>query len=235
MPTLSAAVLLQIWEQCQRLHPADRAIRLLSARYPDLPPAELAELSLGQRDARLLDLRQETFGCELDSMADCPHCGERVEFALSTVDLKADQPPSSVANLADRDGRQLRFRPLNSYDLAAVATADTPEAGRRLLAQRCLTDSGGVELSEELVTQLAAALAAMDPQAEILLDLTCPACSCTWQLSFDIAAYLWGEISAEALRLLREVDMLARTYGWREADILAMSAVRRQAYIGMSA
>jgi len=63
------------------------------------------------------------------------------------------------------------------------------------------------------------------------LELSCPVCRQNWRLSFDIGAFLWAEINSLAKRLLREVHTLARAYGWREADILSMSATRRQAYI----
>jgi len=43
------------------------------------------------------------------------------------------------------------------------------------------------------------------------------------------------EIRAEAARLMHEVDLLARTYGWRESDILDLSAARRRAYVEMAA
>jgi hypothetical protein len=49
----------------------------------------------------------------------------------------------------------------------------------------------------------------------------------------DIASYLWSEIHAWAGRMLRDVHALAAAYGWREADILAMSPWRRQAYLEM--
>jgi hypothetical protein len=87
------------------------------------------------------------------------------------------------------------------------------------------------ELPNDLLAALAAEMAARDPQAEILLDLTCPACGTPWQALFDVAAFFWAEVAAEAKRLLREVDALARAYGWREADILALSPRRRQAYL----
>jgi hypothetical protein len=50
---------------------------------------------------------------------------------------------------------------------------------------------------------------------------------------FDIVSFFWTELSAQAKRLLREVHTLARGYGWREADILAMSARRRQLYLDL--
>jgi hypothetical protein len=74
-------------------------------------------------------------------------------------------------------------------------------------------------------------MAASDPVAEVLLDLRCPLCAHSWQALFDIASFLWMEISAHARRLLREVDALARAYGWGEAEILGLSATRRQAYL----
>ena len=76
-------------------------------------------------------------------------------------------------------------------------------------------------------------MAECDPQAEVLIDMECPDCGHRWQMLFDIAAFLWTEIAVAAKRLLREVHTLARAYGWREADILSLSAARRQFYIEM--
>jgi hypothetical protein len=72
-----------------------------------------------------------------------------------------------------------------------------------------------------------------DPQANILLDLTCPACQERWQLGFDIGLFIWDKIENQAHRLLREVHTLARAYAWSETDILALSAARRQFYLEM--
>jgi hypothetical protein len=63
--------------------------------------------------------------------------------------------------------------------------------------------------------------------------LRCPACKASQQVLFDIAAFFWSEIGACAKRLLREIHLLARAYCWREADILAMSAWRRECYLAM--
>jgi hypothetical protein len=67
----------------------------------------------------------------------------------------------------------------------------------------------------------------------VLLDFTCPGCNYQWQSLFDITAFFWQEIAAFVKRLLREVHTLAKAYGWREADILAMSHQRRQFYLEM--
>jgi hypothetical protein len=44
-----------------------------------------------------------------------------------------------------------------------------------------------------------------------------------------------GRVDRHARQILREVDQLARTYGWREPDILALGPARRRAYLGLVA
>jgi hypothetical protein len=81
--------------------------------------------------------------------------------------------------------------------------------------------------------QIGQRLALADPLAETQLALRCPACEQEWEETLDIVAFLWREIEARARRLVREIHWLAATYGWAEADILAMSAVRRALYLEM--
>jgi hypothetical protein len=87
------------------------------------------------------------------------------------------------------------------------------------------------ELSDEAIADLAEHIGKCAPEAEVMLDFACPSCGHRWQGLFDIAAFFWREIRAQARRLLREVHLLASAYGWREADILVMSPRRRQAYM----
>jgi hypothetical protein len=74
-------------------------------------------------------------------------------------------------------------------------------------------------------------MAEIDPQSDMQIALTCPACSQQWSAPFDIVSYLWIEINAWAVRLLHDIHRLATAYGWREADILALSPMRRQFYL----
>ena len=78
---------------------------------------------------------------------------------------------------------------------------------------------------------LAAAMAEADPQADLSLQFTCPDCHQQWEPVFDMARFVWQELHAWALRLLRDIDTLASSYHWSETDILAMSPRRRQAYL----
>jgi len=86
-------------------------------------------------------------------------------------------------------------------------------------------------LPAEVVTAIAQCMAEADPQADVQLALACPQCQHAWEASFDIVSYFWSEIQAWAGRILREVHSLASAYGWREAEILALSPWRRQAYL----
>jgi hypothetical protein len=65
----------------------------------------------------------------------------------------------------------------------------------------------------------------------VRIALACPACGRRWESVFDILEFFWSEIGVWAERTLSEVHLLASAYGWREPDVLALSARRRQAYL----
>ena len=142
MHTLSAWELLNVWEQGWSQPAAQRALLLLSAAHPDTPPVVLAELSVGQRDSRLLALREQIFGPRLASLTACPGCGERLEFAVAVANLLAGngQAGEELGNAFSLDaaGYEVRFRLPNSLDLLAVARCQDPGAARQLLLERCL-------------------------------------------------------------------------------------------------
>ena len=243
MRPLSAHDLLRIWEMGEDQHPLDRALTLLAVACPELTWDELAALSVGQRDVRLLTLREQTSGPRLNGFAECPRCAERLEFDVAVADLRVAAEPDAGEEARELvfDGLALRFRLPNSRDLAAVLDCQDPAAARNLLVQRCVLEAShdgvpvaGNELPAEAISRLARQMAECDPQAEMLLDLHCPACEYGWQALFDIVAFFWAELAAQAKRLLREVHTLARAYGWRETDILNMSARRRQFYLELA-
>ncbi len=228
MRALSSAELLDVWERGAALPPVQRAVALLAAGCPE-PPEALADWSVGRRDAGLLELRERTFGPRLAAVADCPGCGERLELAFDAEEIRA-APGAAEEEIAVAHGDgEVRVRLPTSRDLAAVADA---EDGRRALLRRCLLAEAG-ELPDDLIETIEERMAEADPQARVLLDLSCPACSRRWQAPFDIDAYFWSELDAWARRTLREVHALASAYGWSEAEILGMSAPRRHLYLGM--
>jgi hypothetical protein len=135
---------------------------------------------------------------------------------------------------------ECQFRLPNSYDLALLTASQTAEDAYHSLVESCIqqvsragTPVSWDVLSSEVIDQLTQHMSDCDPQAEVLLNLDCPTCGHHWQAVFDIVSFFWAEIDVLAQRLLQEVHTLAKAYGWCEAEILAMTATRRQFYLDM--
>jgi hypothetical protein len=241
MRSLSAAELIRMWERGMSQSPVDRALTVLTAVSAE-SPAELAILCVGRRDARLVQVYEHIFGRMCAAFAECSRCHERLEYSISTTDLagRTTEQLDESAVMLEIGEISLQLRPPNTLDLSAVSKCDELSSARRVLAERCIVEARRGEtpldaytLTDAAVEQVAQCLAKVDPQADILVDLTCPACGHVWQLIFDIESFLWTKVSALAKRLLREVHVLAEAYGWAERDILALTAVRRQFYLEM--
>lgn len=243
MRSLSAAELIRTWERGWGQSPVDRALTLL-ASVSSASPEDLASLSVGQRDVRLLEIYEQHFGQTLRAFAECPECGERLEYSITTQDLARDRgehrQQTDIALVVEE--MSLRLRPPNSLDLNAVMGCADLATARRLLAERCIVEAHCGEksidpgaLPDVALEHVAECLAKTDPQADVLVDLACPVCGYGWQVIFDIGSFLWAKVTALAKRLLREVHLLAGAYGWAERDILMMSAVRREFYLEMVA
>jgi hypothetical protein len=231
--------LLEVWEQGANLSGTERALLLLAAACTELTPEQIAQLSIGQRDKHLLALREQTFGSQLGSIATCPSCAVRLEFRVNAADICSTplKEPDGVLEVTHAD-YSVQFRLPNSLDLASLDPAADPETNRQYLLQRCVIvarrarmEVAAAELPAEVGTAIAQCMAAADPQADVQLAFVCPHCQHTWQTPFDIVSYFWTEIHAWAGRLLREVHSLASAFGWREAEVLALSPWRRQAYL----
>ena len=239
MRALSAHDVVQLWEWGRDKHPVDRALALLARACPELPPEQLQRLTIGQRNSRLLALREVTLGPALNGFARCAQCGAELEFTFEAGAIRLPEPDAPEYSL-ELDGLALRFRPLNSLDLAAIVDLVDVGAARLRLIERCLLEAtqdgrslAAPELPEPALAALIDALAEHDPQAETRFQLTCAACGHRWSALFDVVSFFWTELSARAERMLAQVHTLARAYGWREADILAMSEARRQFYLGL--
>jgi len=240
MHALTPQQILTVWEAGLGQHPVERALTILLHASGGESGRALAELCLGERDRRLLHVREHTFGRALDAYAECGACAERLEFSLTTDSIRfhADKPASNGRLRVDEV--ELGLRPPDSNDLIALRSCSDAESARVRLMERCIVEPmqdgkaiAAGALPANVVAFAAARMTELDPQAEVLIDLCCPACKAGQQILFDVPAFFWSEIAAYAKRLLREIHLLARTYCWRESDILAMSAWRRQCYLAM--
>jgi hypothetical protein len=242
MLTPSSLDLLRAWEQGLDRSAAGRAVILSRLGAGDCG-GDPARWPLGERDARLLDLREAMFGPEIEGVAACPQCGARQEFQMPASALRVDGPASSVGLALASGDYHVEFRLPDSIDLCAVETEAAAEGEPSLrLLERCVTSAtaGGqtiaaVDLPDEVVKEVSERMSQADPQAEIALSLDCPACSHRWREPFDIASFLWAEVNAWASRTLFDVHQLAAAYGWSEAESLSLSARRRGYYLELIA
>lgn len=247
MRVLSAAEVLGVWERGLHQSPTRRALMLLAVACPESSDDDLVALSIGRRDARLLQLREGLFGPDLAIVAACPACGEHLEstFQVADVRLDADPPedhPIDTTQTIAVDGYSVTFRLPTSSDLLALPTASQASSARNRLLALCLLDIRDANsqtvkvesLPDHALAAIAAQMATTDPQADVELNLACPTCDHRWQGIFDIASFFWQEIHVWAQQTLRDVHSLARVYGWREADVLALSPTRRQIYLELS-
>jgi hypothetical protein len=237
MRMLSASHLLTVWEHAAHDGPMRQALALLAAACPEREAAALADLSIGQRDALLLRLREATFGPGLTGIVGCPACGEQIEIAVDGAELAAHASASMSEVAVEADDYVLRLRPPNSHDVIAASRLEMASAREAILrrcvlsARRAGTPVKADEVPSAVLEIAEQRLADADPQADVRLRLACPACGHRTTTILDIASFFWREIDAWACRILREVHTLASAYGWAEEAILALTPFRRQCYL----
>jgi hypothetical protein len=236
LKTLTPGELIDAWDAGEALARLDRASPLLSAST-GLTTTDLDTLTLGERDRMLLQLRERLFGGRLDCVLDCPSCGQRLELSLAMSRLL--EVPVGAATLdVEAEPYRVRCRLLRPKDLVDAAATGNQDAARTLLVRRCVLNAerdgrptSVDELPDQVLSAVAAAVAEADPLADVRLPIVCAECGAGSVRRLDIVTYLWEELGARVARLLDDVHVLARAYGWAEDDILSLTPSRRRAYV----
>jgi hypothetical protein len=227
MRGLRNAELLEIWERGFSQALTERALSLLAAACPDVNAEQLWALSIGQRDARLIALREALFGPDFEALASCPRCDRQLELNFSIADFHLDSQPEPDQEVTlNADGGVLRLRVPNSQDVLMASS-------REQLLQLCLPGVNVDHLPAEIVEAVEQKIVECDPLADIRMLISCRDCRHEWRVVFDIVSFLWSEVESWVGRILNEVHTLASAYGWSERDILSLSPARRQLYLNM--
>ena len=199
------------------------------------PPA-----SLGARNRGLAALHRDWFGRALALVSRCDACGTVVEFDADCDALTgATHAHDGVLQF---HGYDLAFRlPRQADVLDAAAAVDDLAFARRLLTS-CVTscrhadrDFAASLLPDEVLDALSRRLEALDPDAAFSFAVRCPQCAAEWDATLDLDDVLWQKVQAAAERLLLDVDLLARRYGWTEGDVMVLGPTRRAAYVQLAA
>jgi hypothetical protein len=242
MQHVTPEVLLRCWELGMAdPRPGPRSRALLEAASPDRSAGECGALSAGERDARLLRLREQMFGSQFAGWVACPNCRHGLEVEFEAADIRSGLGVGSRQPLTHSCGDySVRFEAPSVDQLARVEPGGSAEQRHAQLLELVVLEASrsgrpcaAADLPEAVVAAVESMLEEHDVQVLTELGVNCEACGHRWSAPFDIASYLWTELERWAVRLLWEVHALAWAYAWKESDLIQMTPWRRQRYLEM--
>lgn len=200
-----------------RLATLAREIGLLAPKDdPDLPTWETT----------LLRLRRHVVGPRVRAELSCPECGEGIAFIFGIDDLPKDAP-AQRESITGTPLRALRLSDLvlieQARDDRICVTLERATGQSHNWAEEILASDRRAEALETLER----AVSGLDIQ----LGSQCNACSAEIVTPFDVQAFVLAELTSAARGLLDQVHIIACSYHWSEAEILALPRSRRLAYL----
>jgi hypothetical protein len=181
-------------------------------------PDAVLDLPLGTVASRALTAHAEAFGPVADAVLECAACGAQLDVALPLLELVVDAGDATVK--VD----ELTVRAPTLRDLLDGPSED------ELLA-RCV--HGGTVAPEQRAAVEAAA-ETLAGAAGLSVRTQCPECGAEATAGLDPGALLWERVTSAVPSVLGEVAELAIAFAWSEAEILALSPARRQAYLDLA-
>lgn len=119
---LTGRALLELWEAGSGQTPFARGLLLLGISLPEDERATMLDLTIGERNGRLLALRSRWFGDRAESTVACPQCGTQLEMGIDFGAFLGTVPVQASTGVRLRD--------------LAEAVALGPGRGEELLASR---------------------------------------------------------------------------------------------------
>jgi hypothetical protein len=217
----------------------ERAIAAIAA-LSGSAPVDAERLALRGCDGQLLELYRKRYGPELRAVSACPECGAVLELQFAVQDLvEALAEPGPRELSLTSGGYELELRLPTVADLARAQRAGDLESAAATLTAACVSACrlDGTEVSPDAV-----APAVLDEAQRRLerfdlagepLELDCPDCATKWTAALDVPTLVLAELDAEGRRLLADIHVLARAYGWSEREIAALPPARRRRYVEM--
>lgn len=228
-----AANLVRLWPLARGRGAPGRIRGLLVA----LHGAAVHNDPLGVHHQRTLALHRAVVGRPIDAVVGCG-CGTDNEFTVPVAQICAlpAPPPGATVRLALAGAGPegvARFRLPTVADLDAVAGSPAGEGMRDLATRACL-DASPPYLTDADLARLTLAWEALDPAASVQVDLICAGCGTQVAADVAVAEFVAGDLDRTVEGLLRDVDVIARAYGWSEEAILALPAERRRRYVELA-
>ncbi len=196
-------------------------------RVNDGTALEAEALTMTDFETALAALRIHLLGANAASLVLCGNCGAQAELAFSFTALADDVSPRLLpGTVAAADGGEIagtRFRLPTAGDVAAC---EAQAGAEDLLIERCT----GHMLANPSRRRVERAIARMAPLLSRVVSAPCLACRATLRVLLHVPSFVVGEIAWSARTVFDEVHLIASAYGWREPEILALSAARRRRY-----
>lgn len=194
-------------------------------------PGDWGALPVTDFEVLMLAIRARAMGEEISLGLTCPNCGAAAEISFATGDFLAGlapRTPPAVTPDPERPGWNrlgaAAFRLPTAHDQAAVSgRLDAALA----MAERCLDPP---RPGAALRGRVERAMAAMAPEVSRPAVGACPDCGAAVEAPIHVTRLVVAELTREAGALYDDIALIAETYHWSEADILAMPRRRRQAY-----
>ena len=199
----------------------------------------VSRMTLGDRIAILLHLRRLTFGEIMSCEINCQSCKEIISMRISVSDMlqpSTELQPKSEYEVSI-DSYALRVRLPNAKDQEAILSLDkssnisqyTQHAVKSLILSALPILPN--DISNDFLAKVSSKLGELDPQSDIVLNITCPHCNYFFQTAFIVEDFIFQEIAARQRLLEEEVHWLAFHYHWNESEILSLPVRRRKKYV----
>ena len=234
MSLRTRAGLLAAWEATVAAPELARGSALVAAAGLADDLAAALDLPVGKSAALAARLHADAFGGEVEGLVTCERCGMLLDVSVPLAGLPAAHGDATV--VVAPDGAELRVRAPTTRDL--LAARDSPDPARALLAA-CVTGEDGAPADHEALGD--AALALVDGAAEELagaaatvVRVACPECGADVAAPLDVGALLAERVERAAGEALADVAELAAAFGWSEAEVLALTPLRRRAYVELA-
>src|SRR5690554_5373011 len=120
-----------------------KTLLLLEFITPETEQVDVGLLSIGQRDTRLLQLRNYLFGSTLHNTTICPECNMKMEWDMDLRDLiiqEVDNSEFASEHSIEVDDFQVRFRLPNSKDILKTLSEDDDKSKTNSLLMNCILE-----------------------------------------------------------------------------------------------
>lgn len=198
-------------------------------------PGRASDLAVCDCDRLFAAIYLKYFGEQVEGSVNCRSCKEPFEASFSLEDLLAKREVGAGQNATgpDADGIYTladgrRFRLPTAGDQQSVLGLQTDAAADALL-ERCMVAGDPMD-NPQLLQK---AMDEVGPVLDLDLDAACPKCGISESVRFDMQAYLLRMLAYEKRFLVREIHLIAVTYGWGYGEILSLTREDRRAFVSL--